>query len=254
MRRDVSRVAEQRLIAMVVQYDGTDYAGFQLQPEVPTVQGELEAGLSRLLREPVHLTGASRTDAGVHALGQVVAFATDNTIPIANLTRALNATLPVAVSVVRAEEAPAGFHPRFDAIGKLYTYRVLNRETPSPFLCRYAWHVEERLDRGAMTEAAEALVGEHDFAAFCAAGSVVHTTVRNLYRLDLDAEGDMIELRLAADGFLYMMVRIIVGTLVEVGKGRLTPADVVAILASRDRRQAGPTAPPQGLCLVKVDY
>lgn len=239
---------------MIVQYDGTDYAGFQRQPDVPTVQAELEAALTRLLREPVHLTAASRTDAGVHALGQVVAFGTASAIPIANLPRALNAALPIAVSVVRAEEAPAGFHPRFDATGKLYTYRVLSRETPSPFLCRYAWHVEDPLDRGAMAEAAEVLVGEHDFAAFCAAGSDVHTTVRNLYRLDLDAEGDVLELRLAADGFLYMMVRIIVGTLVEVGKGRLAPADAAAILASGHRRQAGPTAPPQGLCLVRVDY
>jgi tRNA pseudouridine38-40 synthase len=245
---------------MVVQYDGTDYAGFQLQPDVPTVQGELEAALGRVLREPVHLTGASRTDAGVHALGQVIAFGTEKAIPLENLARAVNATLPCAGSVVRAEEAQAGFHPRFDAIGKLYTYRVLNRATPSPFLCRYAWHVDEQLDRTAMAEAAEVLVGEHSFSAFCAAdraraqGSEVHSTVRNLYRLDLDAEGDMIELRLGADGFLYMMVRIIVGTLVEVGKGRWSAMDVRAILAGGDRSKAGPTAPPQGLCLVKVDY
>lgn len=239
---------------MVVQYDGTDYAGFQVQPEVPTVQGELEAALGRVLREPVHLTGASRTDAGVHALGQVIAFDTENAIPLENLTRAVNSTLPCAVSVVKTEEAPAEFHPRFDAIGKLYTYRVLNRATPSPFLCRYAWHVEDPLDRAAMAEAAEVLVGEHSFSAFCAAGSEVRSTVRNLYRLDLGGEGDMIELRLGADGFLYMMVRIIVGTLMAVGKGRWSATDVQAILAGGDRNKAGDTAPPQGLCLVKVDY
>lgn len=243
-----------RNIVMIVQYDGTDYAGFQRQPDVPTIQGELEDALSRLLGEPVHLRAASRTDAGVHALGQVVSFTTSNPIPTDNLPRALNGMLPTAVSVVSAAEAPAEFHPRFDAIGKQYTYRILNRQVPSPFICRYAWHVPEPLDRAAMEEAAEFLVGEHDFAAFCASGSSVRSTVRNLYRLDLDENADVIEARLAADGFLYMMVRIIIGTLVEVGRGRMYPAAVADILASRDRRRAGPTAPPQGLCLVRVDY
>ncbi len=243
-----------RHIMMVVQYDGTDYAGFQRQPDVPTVQGELESALERLLSEPVHLKAASRTDAGVHALGQVVSFRTSNPIPVENLPRALNGMLPLAVSVVQAAEVPDDFYPRFDAIGKQYTYRILNREVPSPFICRYAWHVEEALDVDAMAEAAQVLTGEHDFAAFCAAGSSVRSTVRNLYRFDIDLNGDIIEARLAADGFLYMMVRIIMGTLVEVGLGRLTVGDVEAILASRDRRKAGPTAPPQGLCLVRVDY
>ncbi|MGD9519912.1 MAG: tRNA pseudouridine(38-40) synthase TruA [Armatimonadota bacterium] len=243
-----------RRILIVVEYDGTDYAGFQRQPDVPTIQGELEQALGQLLGEPTHLTAASRTDAGVHALGQVAVFSTDSSIPVENLPRALNNILSPAVSVVGACEVSAGFHPRFDAIGKQYTYRVLNRKVRSPFICRYAWLVTDTLERSAMRAAAEVLVGEHDFAAFCASGSSVRSTVRYLYRLDVDENADLIEFRVAADGFLYMMVRIIVGTLVEVGLGRRTPEDVAAVLASGDRRRAGPTAPPQGLCLVRVDY
>jgi tRNA pseudouridine38-40 synthase len=245
---------KRRHILVVVQYDGTDYAGFQRQPNVPTVQGELEQALERLLGEPVHVVAASRTDAGVHALGQVVTFWTANSMPVENLPGALNALLPQAVSAVEAAEAPEDFHPRFDAIGKQYTYRVLNRKFRSPFICRYAWHVSEPLDADAMRQAAELLVGQHDFAAFCASGGSAGRTLRHLYRLDVDENADILEIRAAADGFLYMMVRIIVGTLVQVGRGQLAPRDVTAILESRDRRNAGPTAPPQGLCLVCVDY
>lgn len=243
-----------RHIRLDVQYDGTDYAGFCIQPGVPTIQGELEAALAGLLGEPIHLTAASRTDAGVHALGQVVAFFTEGLVPVERLVQALNDRLPPDIAVTAATEVPEDFHPRFDAIGKLYTYRILNRPVRSPIICRYAWHVAEPLNLAAMRDAAAALVGEKDFAAFCAAGGTARTTVRNLYRLDIDTSADLIEVRLAANGFLYMMARIIVGTLVEVGLGRRRPGDLEGILAGRDRRRAGKTAPPQGLCLVRVDY
>jgi len=245
---------DRRHILIVVQYDGTDYAGFQRQPEVPTIQGELEKALTDLFGEPTHIKAASRTDAGVHALGQVATFFTTSPLPVERLPRVLNDALPPPIAVVQAREVAEDFHPRFNAVGKRYTYRLFCRSVRSPFVCRYAWHVPHRLDLQAMREAGRALVGEHDFAAFCAAGSSVRSTVRTLRRLDLEGAGDVVELHFEADGFLYMMVRIIVGTLVEVGLGRLEAQAVAEVLASRDRAKAGPTAPPQGLCLVRVEY
>ncbi len=243
-----------RRIMLTVQYDGTDYAGMQWQPNARTIQGDLQQALAGVLGHPVKITYASRTDAGVHALGQVVTFETDRPIPLPNLVRAANDRLPVAINVLAATYVDSDFHPRYDARAKLYSYRILNREAGSPFIGRYAWHLTESLDTEALRAGAAYLVGEHDFAAFCAAGSAVKHTVRTLYRLDCQQDGDIIELRFEGNGFLYMMVRIIVGMLVEVAAGRLIPDDVKAILESRDRNQAGPTAPPQGLCLVRVFY
>jgi tRNA pseudouridine38-40 synthase len=243
-----------RHIRLVVQYDGTDYAGFQVQPDCPTVQGVLQEALSKLLNETVGLKGASRTDAGVHALGQVVTFTTENAIPLSRIVSALNALLPREVAATDAAEVSPEFHPRFGARRKEYVYRLLNRELPSPFLGRTAWHVPVPLDVAAMQAAAEPLVGEHDFAAFCAAGSATKTTVRELDELSVAQQDELIEMRLVGNGFLYMMVRIIVGTLVEAGLGRMAPDEVGRILASRDRTQAGPTAPPQGLTLVRIEY
>ncbi len=243
-----------RRAMLTVQYDGTDYGGMQSQPNAPTIQDELQRALAVVLGHDVKLTFASRTDAGVHAMGQVVTFETDRPIPLPNLKRAANDHLPLAVNILDVAEVSLQFHPRFDARGKLYSYRILNREAGSPFIARYAWHLPEPLDVEALQEATQWLIGEHDFAAFCAAGSNVKQTVRTLYRLDCQREGDIIELHFEGDGFLYMMVRIMVGTLVEVAAGRLEPYDVAAILASRDRDQAGPTAPPQGLCLLRIDY
>ncbi len=243
-----------RRIALTVQYDGTDYAGFQRQRQARTIQGELEEALSALLQHQVRITAAGRTDAGVHAMGQVIALQTDNPIPVENLLRAANEALPVSITVAECSEVAEDFHPRYSAEGKLYSYRILNRPLPSPFINRYAWHVREPLDEDAMQEAARTLVGTHDFAAFATAGGAAQSTVREIYRLSVEREGELIETRIGGTGFLYMMVRNIMGTLVAVGRGELTSADVEQILQGRDRAEAPPPAPPQGLCLVRVEY
>ncbi len=200
------------------------------------------------------VAGAGRTDARVHAIGQAATFDTDRPIPIENLAGALNSALPVDLSVMSAEEVDLSFHPRRDAKGKQYCYRILNRKLPSPFINRYAWQVREPLDAERMQAAADLLVGEHDFAAFCNSGSTVKTTVRKVKRVDVSREGETLEVRIEGNGFLYMMVRIIVGTLVEVGAGRMPAEQVAEILAGRDRRAAARTAPPQGLTLIEVSF
>lgn len=243
-----------RHLRLVVQYDGTEYAGFQVQPDCPTVQGALEQALGRLLGETIRVTGASRTDAGVHACGQVVTFTTENVIPLERVVPALNAALPQSVAAICADEVAPDFHPRFRARHKQYLYRLLNRALPSPFIGRYAWHVPLALDVEAMQEAAGHLVGEHDFAAFCAAGGSAKTTVRELTELTVRRNDEIIEISVCGNAFLYMMVRIIVGTLVQVGLGRLEAERVREILESRDRNEAGPTAPPQGLTLMRIEY
>lgn len=243
-----------RHVRLVVQYDGTGYAGFQVQPECPTVQGELERALGKLLGEPIRLAAASRTDAGVHACGQVIALTTEHSIPVERIVAALNALLPRDIAAIYADEAPPEFHPRFRARRKQYLYRVLNRPLPSPFIGRYAWHVPLPLDIEAMQEAAGHLLGEHDFAAFCAAGCSAKTTVRELYDLGVRRVEEIVEISACGNAFLYMMVRIVVGTLVEVGLGKVPPEGVREILESRDRNLAGATAPAQGLTLMRVWY
>ncbi|MGE3277403.1 MAG: tRNA pseudouridine(38-40) synthase TruA [Vicinamibacterales bacterium] len=243
-----------RVIKLTVAYDGTDFAGWQRQAEHRTVQAVLEAALEPVEGRRVAVAGAGRTDAGVHADGQVASFALDSAIPLTDLLRALNARLPADVRALAAEEAPEAFHARFSARLKTYHYRVCTQDVLPPLARRSAWHVPGRLDRAAMDRAAASLVGRHDFAAFQSSGSAVRTTVRELARSVLVDDPVGLRYEVCGTGFLRHMVRAIVGTLVEVGRGRL-PADAVpALLDGRDRAAAGPTAPPQGLVLHEVAY
>ncbi|MEW6725158.1 MAG: tRNA pseudouridine(38-40) synthase TruA [Bacillota bacterium] len=239
---------------LTVQYDGTAYRGFQLQPEGPTIQGELEQALLRLTGEEVRVHGAGRTDAGVHARGQVVSLTSQLTIPVERLPLALNSVLPRDIVVVGAAMAEPEFHARFSARGKTYSYTIWNQLFPSPFWRNYAWHLKEPLDIQAMRAAADQLVGEHDFSAFQASGSSARNPVRTVSRLDCRQEGPLVLVTVTANGFLYHMVRNFVGLLVAVGTDHLSPEDTSLILAGRDRTQAPPTAPPQGLCLEEVHY
>jgi tRNA pseudouridine38-40 synthase len=246
-----------RTLKLTLQYDGTDYVGWQRQGVGRSIQGLLEDALQRFEGSPVTVHGAGRTDAGVHALGQVASVSLAATIDTPTLARALNAVLPPDVRVLGVDEMPADFHARFSALGKVYEYRIVNAPLVSPFVQRYAWHVMPPLDLDAMREGSEMLIGAHDFAAFQGSGSAVQTTGRVVRDIEWEEGGGYdlpLVMRIRGDGFLRHMVRNIVGTLVEVGLGRWTPARVAAIRASLDRSEAGPTAPPQGLFLVRVLY
>jgi tRNA pseudouridine38-40 synthase len=241
---------------LTLEYDGAGFAGWQRQPAGRrTVQDVLEAALARLAGAPVRATGAGRTDAGVHAEGQVASAALDTRLAPHELARALNGCLPPDVAVLRAEAAADGFHARRDARGKVYRYAVWNGAVRSPLRAARSLHHPRALDVGAMRAAAAALVGTHDFSSFRAAGSAVRTSVRTLERLQLRGEpGDLVELELEASGFLRHMARNVVGTLLEVGRGERRADAIEALLGGRDRRAAGPTAPAHGLTLVRVLY
>ena len=244
-----------RQVRLTVEYDGTGLGGWQRQTNAPTVQGHLEAALSRLLDTPTTVAGASRTDAGVHALGQVASFRTDRTTPLHGIRRGLNSLLPPAIAITEAAEAEPAFHPRFSATGKHYRYLLLTRADRSPRWARWAWHRPRPLDVAAMEAAAAVLLGEHDFAAFRAAGCTARTTRRRIDSIALTRpEPALLALDVRGNAFLRNMVRIIAGTLVDVGEGRLTPAEVREILESLDRTRGGQTAPAHGLTLVEVRY
>ncbi len=245
-----------RHIKLTLAYDGTDYHGWQVQARDrgPTVQGMLEEAWHRLTGERVRVTGAGRTDAGVHALGQVAHLATNSRIPADRVPHALNSVLPPDIVVGEAVEVDAGFHARFGATGKTYTYRIWNHPFPDPFTRRYAWHIPYPLDLTAMQQAAGALVGTHDFRALCATGSPVRNYVRTVFACAVAQQEQLLSITISGNGFLYNMVRIIVGTLVEVGRGKLNEGALAAAIRSGRREDAGPTAPPHGLFLVRVDY
>ena len=239
---------------VVVEYDGTDFCGFQFQPALRTIAGELESALSRLFDRTVKVTAAGRTDAGVHASGQVISFVAHDAFPIDKLSIALNTALPPDMSARDAVRAEATFSARASALERRYTYTIVNRRDPSAIMRRFAHHEYRTLDCDAMRAAAEHLIGTHDFVTFCGVLPQKGGTVRTLRSIVLEREGEIVRLHVAGAGFLHRMVRIIAGTLLDVGAGRRVPDDVATMLAACDRRAAGPTAPPQGLSLVEVVY
>jgi tRNA pseudouridine38-40 synthase len=244
-----------RHIRIVVEYDGTGLHGWQRQLNGPTVQQHLEEGLAKLLAHPVQVTGASRTDAGVHARGQVASFRTERTIPLQGIRRGTNNLLPPQIAILEATEVADDFHARFSALGKHYRYTILARPDRSPRWRDRAWHHSDPLAIEPMAEAAALLVGEHDFSAFRAAGCSAKSPVRRIDSIAVTRpEPERIEVDVHGNAFLRNMVRIVVGTLCEVGTGVRPPGQVAEILALRDRTRGGITAPPQGLELVEVRY
>jgi tRNA pseudouridine38-40 synthase len=245
---------------LILEYDGTAFAGWQIQPGKRTVQGTVQDVLRKITRENVKLVGASRTDAGVHALGQVAHFRTRSRIRPDKFLTALNGLLPPEVAVISAEEAGEGFHAIRSAKSKVYRYAIRNAKTRSALERHRAWHVWEPLDVGAMRRAARSLVGRHDFSAFRGAQSDTKTSVRRVERVTVHRGEPRVRpspevvIEIQGDGFLKYMVRNIVGTLVNVGRGKLTPKEFREILRSRDRKKAGATAPAFGLTLVSIRY
>jgi tRNA pseudouridine38-40 synthase len=239
---------------LLAAYDGGGFHGFARQSELPTIQGALEDALSKVLGEPIVTSAAGRTDAGVHALGQVVSFKTN--APVADptdLKRRLNSMCGPAIAILDAAEAQDGFDARFSAIGRTYEYAILHREVHDPFSRATTWHHPEPLDVEAMRKAAQSFLGEHDFTSF---GRVENgrSPVRRVEEIEVDQHDEVVIIRIAANSFVQQMVRSIVGTLVKIGEGKLHPEDVETILLAKDRAAAGPVAPPHGLFLVAVTY
>ncbi len=247
-----------RTIKLTLAYDGTGYAGWQVQPGENTVQAALEAAIEKITGEKVRAIASGRTDAGVHALGQVVGFRAQTHLAADVLQRALNAELPQDIAVLDAAEASEGFHPIRDAVRKRYRYVIHDGPVRDVLRRQYCWHYTSRLDDAAMARAARTLLGTHDFSSFETSGAERKDSIRTVCDLRVErgrgAEADWITIEIEADGFLYNMVRAIVGTLVEVGRGAEDQSWIAEVLAAKDRRAAGPTAPPHGLFMVRVEY
>ena len=241
-------------VRMVVSYDGTAYRGWQLQPNGVTIEEVLNRELTALLKEPIAVIGASRTDSGVHARGNVAVFDTENRMPADKICFALNQRLPEDIRVQTSEEVTAEWHPRKANCTKTYEYKVLNRKISMPLERLYAHFCYFNLDLNKMREAAAYLVGEHDFKSFCTVRTQAEETVRTIYSLDITKQDDMITIRISGSGFLYNMVRIISGTLIEIGNGQYPPERMQKILDAKDRSAAGPTAPAQGLTLMGIQF
>ena len=241
-------------IALTLMYDGSNYFGYQRQQGFITIQQVMEEALSKITKENIVVSGCGRTDSKVHALNYVLSFKTNSSMPVDKFPVALNSILPHDISVIDAKQEQDDFEGRFSVKRKTYIYKIHNSEFNNPFLKNYACHYKYKLDVERMKEAAKHIVGTHDFKCFCASGAQVKTTVRTVYDLTLMQSGDDIELSVTSNGFLYNMVRIIAGTLIYVGGGKMEADEVKKIIQSGDRRLAGITAPPQGLYLKSVEY
>ncbi len=242
-------------VALIIEFDGTDFVGWQIQENGRSVQEQIQTALTTLYKEEIKVTGSSRTDAGVHARGLVCSVKVPFIIPAERLPLACNALLPEDVSVVDAFYVKEGFNARFDSLGKRYIYRIINGSVRHPLMGRYTHFVTGRLDLDAMKKAAPYFEGEHDFAAFCAAGGSQNTTVRRLNKVEVRTTSDgIIEIEVRGEAFLYNMVRIIAGTLLYVGMGKIEPYEIPDVIASCERERAGKTLPPEGLTLEEVFY
>lgn len=241
-------------IKLTVAYDGTNYNGWQIQKNGVTIESVLNAALKDLTGEDIQVLGASRTDAGVHAMGNVAVFDTEMRMPGEKYVYALNQRLPEDVKIQHSCEVPQDFHPRYQETVKTYEYKILNREFPLPAYRLNTHFTYRPLDEEKMQAAADHLIGEHDFQSFCAAGAQVKTTVRTIYDVKVIREGELITIRITGNGFLYNMVRIIAGTLMKVGCGEWVPEMIPEMIEAKDRMKAGPTAPAKGLTLVKISY
>ena len=241
-------------VKLTVAYDGTAYCGWQVQPNEITIEGVLNKVLSEFLNEDIQVTGASRTDSGVHALGNVAVFDTQARMPAEKMSYALNQRLPKDIVIRNSCEVPEDFHPRHCDCIKTYEYRIYNDEFQNPVTRLYAHFVYRHLNLEDMRKAASYIIGEHDFKSFCASGSQVKETVRTIYSLDIIEENKLITIRIRGNGFLYNMVRIIAGTLINVGTGLIKPEAVKQIIEAKDRTKAGPTAPANGLTLAEIKY
>lgn len=243
-----------RNIKLIIEYDGTDYHGWQIQKNAKTVQGVLVNAIERLTREEITLNGSGRTDSKVHAYGQVANFKTNSNIPAEKFAHALNRILPEDIVVKKSEEVDMDFHARFNAQAKTYRYLIYNSKMPSPLLRNRAWYVSYPLNFEDMKRAADFFIGTHDFSAFRASGSDVECSIRTISRIFLDKNDDIISLEVTSSGFLYNMMRIITGTLVDVARGKIKYEDIKGIIEGGNRKKAGQTAPPEGLYLVEVYY
>lgn len=253
-REGKTKEKQYKRVRLTVAYDGTNYHGWQVQKNGITIESELNRCLRALLGEDIQVIGASRTDAGVHALGNVAVFDTCARIPAEKISYALNQRLPEDIRIQKSEAVGLDWHPRYVSSRKTYEYRIYRGEFPMPVKRLYSYFTYRKLDVNRMVEAAAYLEGEHDFKSFCQTGAQVESTVRTIYSAQVEEQGADLVIRICGNGFLYNMIRIIAGTLMDIGEGKRSPEDMETIIEAKDRGAAGPTAPPQGLTLIRYEY